>query len=327
MVKQHEWKSGFAETICDFLAMKRAMGYEYITQEETMKLFDRMAAELYPSEHKLTKRVCEDWMQRNATFAPKTRNSRIGLLREYAKYLCSVGITAYIIPGHYVAKEEKYDPHIFTSDELKAFFEVADNCEVIPWSPYRHYIIPVFFRLLYTTGIRSTEARCLTLSDVDLNTGKIIIKESKGWKQRIVYVSKDMLELLKRYNSHIEKMLPERNCFFPNPTNGMYTRSIIETWFHKIWNSLPQAAYVIGNKPRVHDFRHTFCVTRINRWVEEGKDINVYLPYLSEYLGHVNYASTDYYLKLSEEFYPELKRRMSAINERIIPEVTDHENR
>lgn len=327
MAKQYEWKSGFAKTICDFLAMKRAMGYEYITQEETMKLFDRMAAERYPFQRNLTKQVCEDWMQHNAAFTPKTQNSRIGLLREYAKYLCSVGIAAYIIPTHYAVKEEKYDPHIFTNDELKAFFEAADNCEIIPWSPYRHYIIPVFFRLLYTTGVRSTEARCLTPSDVDLNTGRIFIKESKGWKQRIVYVSEDMLELMNRYNSHIEKLLPERNYFFPNQFNGMFSHTAPNIWFRKIWSSLPQAAKVVGNKPRVHDFRHTFCVTRINRWVEEGKDINVYLPYLSEYLGHVNYASTDYYLKLSEEFYPELKRRMAATNEHILPEVTDHENR
>lgn len=228
MAKQYEWKSGFAETIFDFLAMKRAMGYEYITQEETMRSFDRMAADLYPSQHDLTKKVCEDWMEHNASFAPKTQNSRTGLLREYAKYLCSVGITAYIIPSHYAAKEEKYDPHIFTSYELKAFFEATDNCEKVAWSPYRHYIIPVFFRLLYTTGIRSTEARSLTPSDVNLNTGRILIKESKGWKQRIVYVSEDMLELMNRYNSHIEKMLTERNFFFPNQFNCMISRSTPE---------------------------------------------------------------------------------------------------
>ena len=40
---------------------------------------------------------------------------------------------------------------------------------------------PVFFRLLYSSGIRTTEARYLKREDVDLEHGVLNIRKSKGY--------------------------------------------------------------------------------------------------------------------------------------------------
>lgn len=88
---------------------------------------------------------------------------------------------------------------------------------------------------------------------------------------------------------------------------------------------LPEAQSYAGNSPRVHDFRHSYCVYRLNRWVSEGADVNALYPYMSEFLGHSNFADTDYYLSLVPSFYPELKRRMTPVNDDILPEVIDDE--
>ena len=37
------------------------------------------------------------------------------------------------------------------------------------------------------------------------------------------------------------------------------------------------------------------------RWMEEGKDLNAYAPYLSTYMGHVTFNSTFYYIHLLPE--------------------------
>ncbi len=76
-----------------------------------------------------------------------------------------------------------------------------------------------------------------------------------------------------------------------------------------------------GNPPRVHDFRHTFAVNRLNRWIAEGKDINAYLSYLSMYLGHVHQADKDYYLHLVPEFFPVFREKAGRISEDLLPEV------
>jgi integrase len=90
---------------------------------------------------------------------------------------------------------------------------------------------------------------------------------------------------------------------------------------------LPEASSFTGNPPRVHDFRHSFCVYRLNQWVREGKDINALYPYLSEYLGHSNFADTDYYLSLVPSFYPQMQTLMAPVNEAILPEVLCDEER
>mgnify|MGYP002309109554 FL=1 len=46
--------------------------------------------------------------------------------------------------------------------------------------------IPVFFRLLLSTGMRTNEARLLDCEDVDLKNGIINIKHTKGWAQHRV---------------------------------------------------------------------------------------------------------------------------------------------
>jgi hypothetical protein len=67
-------------------------------------------------------------------------------------------------------------------------------------------------------------------------------------------------------------------------------------------------------------------VKRLNLWVQEGKDLNAYLPYLSLYLGHAHLTETDYYLHLVPEFFPVVKEKSRVHGAHIIPEV-DHDRR
>jgi site-specific recombinase XerD len=72
-------------------------------------------------------------------------------------------------------------------------------------------------------------------------------------------------------------------------------------------------AQLCRRKSKRLDFlRHGYAVHRLNQWIKEGEDINALYPYLSEYMGHSNYADTDYYLSLVEDFYPEMEQRLSS---------------
>ena len=53
--------------------------------------------------------------------------------------------------------------------------------------------------------------------------------------------------------------------------------------------------------PGLHDFRHTFAVHRLLQWYKSEKDINLKLPYLSTYMGHVDITSTQVYLQVANE--------------------------
>jgi integrase len=51
-----------------------------------------------------------------------------------------------------------------------------------------------------------------------------------------------------------------------------------------------------GERPRVHDLRHSFAVQALIRWYRDGADVQTQLPKLALYMGHVSIESTAYYL-------------------------------
>ncbi|MCD8299872.1 MAG: tyrosine-type recombinase/integrase, partial [Clostridiales bacterium] len=297
-----------------FIGQKRAAGYPYDGPAMILGHFDALVAEQFPDSTTLTKEICDAWISSRSSLHPNTLLRSITPVRQYGKYLVGTGVDAYIIPDKIPFKRIHYDAHIFTDEELVAFFNAVDQCPRSPYSRARCYVIPVIFRLLYTCGLRSSEARMLHVDDVDLNTGMVTICQSKGWEARINYVSADMLDLLRRFDTIVSHIFPDREAFFPNQNGTYYNREILDVWFHEFWDPLPEAAVTKGNKPRVHDFRHTYCVHRLNKWVAEGMDVDALYVYLSEFVGHSNFADTDYYLTLSETFYPEFQRRMSPVN-------------
>jgi integrase/recombinase XerD len=48
-------------------------------------------------------------------------------------------------------------------------------------------------------------------------------------------------------------------------------------------------------------FRHSFALNALQRWYDQGLDVQAKLPHLATYLGHVSPVSTHYYLQFTEE--------------------------
>jgi integrase len=315
------FSSNFRKDLESFVSQKRAVGFPYDASERILGVFDSFCLERYPDEGQLKRDIAMHWAELRPGEHVNTLIRRITPVRQFAKYLLSVGIDAYVIPGGIPAKGIRYVPHIYTKDELRSFFSVLDQFSYNMNSPARHLVVPVIFRLLYCCGLRSSEVIGLKTENVDLATGALTILESKGHKDRIVMMSEDVLSLSRIYHQRVSMIWPRRTYFFPNHRGGRYGKGFLGYTFQKCWKEA-EIGPVSGNSPRVHDFRHTFSVNRLNRWVKENKDLNAYLPYLSMYLGHESLSETDYYLRLVPEFFPTL---LSVSEERfahLIPEVT-----
>jgi integrase len=63
-------------------------------------------------------------------------------------------------------------------------------------------------------------------------------------------------------------------------------------------------------RPRPHDLRHSFAVRTLLDWYATGADVQAQLPSLSIYMGHVNPASTYYYLTAAPELLALAARRL-----------------
>jgi site-specific recombinase XerD len=71
-----------------------------------------------------------------------------------------------------------------------------------------------------------------------------------------------------------------------------------------------------------YDLRHNYATQTMMRWVESGKDLEAWIPYLSAYMGHVCFSSTFCYIHL----LPERLARMDFTHSKgIIPEVSHEE--
>jgi len=69
------------------------------------------------------------------------------------------------------------------------------------------------------------------------------------------------------------------------------------------------------SRPRPHDLRHAFAVRTLLDWSETGQDIDRQMPLLSTYLGHVDPASTYWYLEAVPELLELISRRLGQLSQ------------
>ena len=139
----------FKPYIEGLIEQKRSIGYPYDPSARILKVFSVFCMDHYPDETTLTKEIAMHWSEKRQGEHVNGLLRRITPIRQLAKYMNRIGIEAYIIPPGIPGKQTRYVPHIFTDQELQAFFAEIDQCVVSPYNHARHLIIPVFLRVLY----------------------------------------------------------------------------------------------------------------------------------------------------------------------------------
>jgi len=313
--------SHFAERLEGFLAEKRALGYSY-SDTTFFKMFDHLCITQFPGDTELTTEICDKWAMRRGNESPKTINGRLPFIREFAKYLIRNGEKAHIYPTGTIKGSQRYVPHIYTNNELITLWKSAETVASTKHYPAAHIIVPTLLRLLYCCGIRPSEAFKLTMQDVNLQSGKLFIAESKGNRDRIIMLCGEILEACRVYNEDMNSLIPGRAFFFARNS----TDACNYAWFkHIFWRliSTMQIENHYGVSPRLYDIRHTFATHRLYHWLKEGKDLHTMMPYLSAYMGHAKVSETYYYIHLVPGMHEEMSgfRYESAVD--IFPKVVD----
>ena len=54
-------------------------------------------------------------------------------------------------------------------------------------------------------------------------------------------------------------------------------------------------------RPRWHDMRHSFAVSRLTQWYEEGVNVQNRLILLATFMGHTEIDSTQVYLNMTDQ--------------------------
>ena len=182
------YNSIFQEEIHDLIALKRALGFSYRAEAGSLRRIDTFLCENNLSEKRISKELCDLWCRKRTYETVTNQASRISVMRVFCKYLNDIGIPAYIPPKGITRKKEQIRCTYFTQmKNFKVFFDAVDKSQSVPDScPYRADVMPVFFRILYTSGMRVSELRLARIRDINFGEGYITVHEAKNHKERYV---------------------------------------------------------------------------------------------------------------------------------------------
>ena len=320
-MKDYILKSNFKDDINDFLNLKHSSGYKYTTGQILIEQFDSLCFSKYPKETVLTKDIALEWAIPRENESCSSLENRIVVVREFAKYLNSLNKNAFIIPTSYIQKKQKYKSYIYSSSEIKRIFDVIDNRKYGCYHKNTYIVLPVLFRILYCCGLRISEALSLKVKHVDLENGIIAIYEAKNNNDRLVVLSDELKSICLEYFKQMHSNYSEDDFFFYTKNkNTSITKSTLRKSFGIILN-LAGIEKSKQNNPRIHDFRHTFAVNCLKKFVKEDKDLNAYLPILKTYMGHSKFKSTEYYLKLTNDMFPDILDKVNSYISEAIPRI------
>lgn len=139
--------------------------------------------------------------------------------------------------------------------------------------------------LTYSTGLRVSEIINLKISDIDSKRMLIIVRQSKGRKDRIVPLSNNILILLRDY---YKKYKPIEYLF-----NGQNSLKYSTTSCNQIVKKY------LGNDKHFHLLRHS-CFTAL---LENGTDLRI----IQKIAGHSNVKTTEIYTHVSTKILREVK--------------------
>ena len=323
-----EFSSVFARYIREYIELRESFGAQFRVQSGILRQFDRYCVSIDVQEPILNEKIITNWLYLTQGEAHSTRRSRITTLKLFSDYLASIGCQVSWVPHPgYGSCKERYIPHIYSEDEIRRILTIAEKLPKPQGRSMFHLIFPVILKMMYCCGLRVSETLELRVKDVDLNDGSIFVYRSKFENSRRLPVSRSLLNDLRIYRDANRELIgvDEESFFFPNANGGQYSqRTVYDKFRTVLWSSeIPHQGR--GKGPRVHDLRHTFAVRSLQQSIMDGKDLYVFLPILMSYLGHIKLSSTEYYLRLTAEIFPDFLRRSDTICAAAIPEVCEYD--
>ena len=229
----------------------------------------------------ITAAFVRSWLaeMRNDTITPKSLNRKISSLKSFFKYQMKVGevkitpLTTITAP-----KIGKRLPSFVSQNDMNTL----QNYLPFP-NTWKGLTDKLLLDLFYATGMRLSELINLKESQVDEGYCQVKVV-GKGNKERIIPVSKNLINQLAAYIIEKKKIVPEivcSNLFTNEKGKALYAKYV----YNVVKANLSQVTTLKKKSP--HVMRHTFATHLVNN----GADLNA----VKELLGHSSLAATQIY--------------------------------
>jgi integrase/recombinase XerD len=315
----------YADLIKQYLTYRRSLGFKMQNVEFILGAFNRFAIARSHTVIGISMELFEEWETLKTGETSVYRYDRVLIVKCFSSYLQINGYESYIpkLPKRVVV----FTPHIYTSAEVTALFQASDKrrlkCRNMD---SQSCSLPTLLRMLYGTGLRLGEALKLKNRDVHLDDSYLQIRcsSSKNEEERIVPISGSLVEVCRDFIAYKLKQLIDcdaDNYFFTSLNGKKCGEASMYGHFRETLCAAGISHQGRGKGPRLHDFRHTFCVNALVKMSEAGLDLYHSMPVLSTYIGHKTIESTNVYVRLTAEMYPELIKKANNAYQCIFPEI------
>ena len=302
----------FKDIIPNFQKYKKSLGYKYDSINNYIRL-DKILKNNNIHDLSDTKKIFDILITNEENIKKKKRHYYA--LSQLYQFMNLIGYKNLYFEQYYFSDSSKFEPTILTSSQVKTFFKALDNyCKKIPKPECD--IFPVLFRLVYSNGLRISEAQNLKVIQYSLEKQSIYIEESKENVSRELPLSKSMIEIFNQYERLIN--INQQTYLFELNSKKITT--------YKIDKIFDEVLELLDFKFRKHDLRHTMAVTTFNNLFDKGYKEYWILYYLHIFLGHRTFESTEYYLRYTDSRYKKMLKQVSEVYPNVFPKVgDDHE--
>lgn len=303
--------SELRKALNEYLAVRRALGFKLKAQGRLLHSFVDFV-ELQRASF-VTRSLALRWAMDSPVGQPAYWAIRLGLVRRFAEYRSSADPRTEVPPlGLLPHSYPRKSPYVYSNDDIQKLITEAQQLR----SPkgLRATTFYTLFGLLAVAGLRISECLTLDRQDVDLAEGTLQVRHSKFGKSRWVPLHPSTCGALKHYATLRDQKFPrpKDTCFFVSELGTRLHGSNVHTIFLKLSRRIGLRSPSAQHGPRIHDLRHGFAIRTLTHLYCAGADVESHLPVLATYLGHVNAASTYWYLTAT----PELLRLASGRLER-----------
>jgi len=168
-------------------------------------------------------------------------------------------------------KREKKLPTVLSEVEIKTMLQLIRN--------KKHLLA---LSLIYSAGLRLNEAIHLKIQDIDFSRELILVRQSKGKKDRQIPLSKKIQQLLKEYFREYTPKI----YVLEGQKGGCYSAKSIQLIFQAACTKAK-----INKKASTHTLRHSYAT----HLLEKGTDLRI----IQEILGHSSSKTTEIYTHVS----------------------------
>ena len=208
MSEKFNYKSPLASCIREFVGLKTASGVSVLRTKWILLEIDKFYIDNGIRVATVTGEIVDKWRKTRVNDKANTLYDKYPVWNRLARFMCRMGMECYITPlPEYRNSRTGFTPYIFTREQMSNIMKKSGELRLHDrHMTYSINFMPTLVRLLYSTGIRISEALSLRNDDVNLNENYIIIRKSKNGNERIVPLEDTMKSVLLQYLSYQDRI-------------------------------------------------------------------------------------------------------------------------